>query len=79
MNRRTYDAVALYIYYASAFQRTEFGMIMMAVENLAEKCRRRLDPELEEMDLDMQLQIVQVCDRNFLVLFSHRLLKATCG
>ena len=41
-------------------QRCEFGMIMMAVDNLAEKCRRRLDPEMADMDLEEKLHVVQV-------------------
>ena len=46
-------------------QRTELGMIMMAVENLAEKCRRRLDPEIDEMDLDQKLHVVQVFNHTY--------------
>ena len=33
---------------------------MMAIENLADKCRGRLDPPLEEMDVDQKLHIVKV-------------------
>ena len=38
-------------------------MILMAIENLAEKCRRRTDPEIEETDDNERLQIIQVREK----------------
>ena len=32
----------------------------MAIENLAEKCRRRMDPEIEDTTDEERLQIIQV-------------------
>nr|XP_022329407.1 coiled-coil domain-containing protein 42 homolog [Crassostrea virginica] len=37
-------------------RRTELGVILMAIDNIAEKCLKRLDPVLEEMTLEEKLQ-----------------------
>lgn len=40
-------------------QRSEFGQIMMAIDNLADKCRRRLDPIVSGMTLEDKLNIIK--------------------
>ena len=42
------------------FQRSEIGQILMAIDNIAEKCRRRLDPPVEDMTRQEKLEIVKV-------------------
>ncbi|ELU04528.1 hypothetical protein CAPTEDRAFT_220283 [Capitella teleta] len=40
-------------------QRSELGQIVMAIDNLAEKCRRRLDPAINGLALEAKLNIVK--------------------
>ena len=42
------------------FQRAQFGQILMAIDNIAEKCHRHMDPDFDEMNLDDKLQIIKV-------------------
>ena len=43
------------------FQRAVFGQILMAIDNIAEKCHRHMDPDLDTMTLDDKLNIIKVC------------------
>ena len=39
---------------------TQFGQIIMAINNLADKCHRKMDPPLNEMTLEDKLDMVKV-------------------
>ena len=43
-------------------QRTELGRTLMAIDNIAEKCRRKLDKSLDRMSLEQKLDVIKVSD-----------------
>ena len=49
----------LYVYH-SVLQIAEFGLIMMAIDNIAEKCRRTLDAPVTNMSLEDKLEHIKV-------------------
>ncbi|CAH1791390.1 unnamed protein product [Owenia fusiformis] len=56
-------------------QRTEFGMILMSIENLAEKCKRQLGPSIHNLTLAQKLDAIKeyVVERADIVKMSQRL------
>lgn len=53
---RTYTTLAIIF----SFQRAQFGLILMAIDNISEKCHRHTDPHLETLNLDGKLGIIKV-------------------
>ena len=42
------------------FQHSEHACIVMAIDNIADKCERRLDLPLSELDIGEKLMIIKV-------------------
>ena len=53
-----------YPYSCSVLQRTELGQIMMAIDNIADACHKRLDVPMTDLTLEQKLRKIKVSHKN---------------